>query len=155
MAIETIKMRKIARELQEWIYLGINEGMIQSSNEFIRLRNTDQIQADSHLKRSIDMPYRAKIRIEEFCKTYGEKYINECLAIYGDVTLDELLAEIDKMIVYSEERVKEYINTAIDNAVIAEKIRAEIPSNIEEWTFKIPADYKDIFTKESKEVKAK
>lgn len=154
MAIETIKMRKIARELQEWIYLGINEGMIQSANEYIKLQSVDPVQAESWLKRSIDMPYRARVRIEEFIKTYTKEYIDNCMKIYGDCTVDELLADIDIMIKYSEERVKEFIDTAHNNRVIAEKIRSEIQSQAEGWTFRIPADYKDIFEKPA-EVKAR
>lgn len=37
MAIEHIKMRRIARELQEWVFLGIEDGMVRSAQDYMRL----------------------------------------------------------------------------------------------------------------------
>jgi hypothetical protein len=33
MPIENILMRKVAREIQEWIYLGIEDGMYRSAHQ--------------------------------------------------------------------------------------------------------------------------
>jgi hypothetical protein len=40
--IENIKMRRIAREIQEWIFLGIQDGMVQSARDYKILMAEDR-----------------------------------------------------------------------------------------------------------------
>ena len=153
MAIENIKMRRVARELQEWIYLGINDGMVRSAADYKRLMAEGRTaEADAMLKRSADMPFRAIARIEAYEVQYGVEYLDRCLSLYGDCTLAELKAAIMAMQPYALERAKEIISTTTDNAVIADAITATVKTNATDWQFPIPAAYKDICTVEASKI---
>lgn len=150
MAIENILMRKVAREIQEWIFLGIEDGMYRSAQDYIQLtaqgRTAD---AEAQLSRAVDMPFRALARLEAMETQYTSEYIDKCLALYGDCTL----AELKDAIIAKQNTAKEYvtgiIDSKIDNATIASAITTAIKPNAEKWVAPIPATYKDIVTVES------
>ena len=155
MAIEHIKMRKIARELQEWIYLGIEDGMVRSAQDYTRLMAEGRTtEAENMLKRAADMPFRALARVEAFEAQYGTEYIEQCLELYGDVTLAELKAAIVDKQPFALERAKEIIDPKIDNAKIADNITATVSSNAQDWIFPIPVTHKEVCEVEAAKVKS-
>lgn len=143
-------MRKIAREIQEWIYLGIEDGMYRSAQDYIQLTAQGRTaEAEAQLSRAVDMPFRALARIEAMETQYTSEYIDKCLALYGDCTL----AELKDAIIAKQNTAKEYvtgiIDNKIDNATVASAITTAIKPNAEKWAAPIPATYKDIVTVES------
>ena len=149
MAIENILMRKVAREIQEWIYLGIEDGMYRSAQDYIQLTAQGRTaEAEAQLSRAVDMPFRALARIEAMEAQYTTEYIDKCLALYGDCTLAELKAAI----VVKQNTAKEYvtgiIDSKVDNNTVASAITTAIKPNAEKWIAPIPASYKDIVTTE-------
>lgn len=145
MPIENIKMRRVARELREWIFLGINDGMVLSATDYKRFMAEGRTaEAENQLKRAADMPFRAIARIEAYEAQYTAEYLDKCLALYGDCTLAELKQAIKDMQPYAMERVKEIISATTDNVVAADAIIADVKANSSEWKFPIPATYKDI-----------
>lgn len=155
MPIENILMRKIAREIQEWIYLGIEDGMHRSAQDYIQLTAQGRTaEADAQLSRAVDMPFRALARIEAMETQYTTEYIDKCLALYGDCTLAELKAAI----IAKQDTAKEYvtgiIDSKIDNSTVASAITTAIKPNAEKWVAPIPATYKDVVTVESAKLSA-
>jgi hypothetical protein len=155
MPIENILMRKVAREIQEWIYLGIEDGMHRSAQDYIQLTAQGRTaEADAQLSRAVDMPFRALARIEAMEAQYTTEYIEKCLALYGDCTLAELKAAI----VAKQNTAKEYVNgiidSKVDNATVASEIATAIKPNADKWVAPIPATYKDIVTVESAKLSA-
>ena len=155
MSIENILMRKVAREIQEWIYLGIEDGMFRSAQDYIQLTAQGRTtEADAQLSRAVDMPFRALARIEAMEAQYTTEYIDKCLALYGDCTLAELKAAI----VAKQDTAKEYvtgiIDSKIDNTTVASAITTAIKPNSEKWIAPIPASYKDIVTVEAAKISA-
>lgn len=145
MAIENIIMRKIARELQEWIYLGIEDGMIQSTRDYLVLSQQGRtVEAEAQLSRAVDMPFRAIARIEELEKTYTSEYIDKCLALYGDCTLKELKDDIIKKQATAKEWVAKIIDTKIENTEVASEITSTVESNAKKYLIPIPSAYVEI-----------
>ena len=155
MAIENIIKRKIARELQEWIYLGIEDGMLRSAQEYKALMAAGRTtEAQAQIERAVDMPFRALARIEAMETQYTAKYLDECLALYGDCTLDELKSAIKEKQTYAKEQALLVIDTKTDNATVADSITTAISSNAEKWTAPIPAAYKEVCTVEAEKTAA-
>jgi hypothetical protein len=155
MPIENILMRKVAREIQEWIYLGIEDGMHRSAQDYIQLTAQGRTaEADAQLSRAVDMPFRALARIEAMEVQYTTEYIEKCLALYGDCTL----AELKSAIISKQDTAKDYvsgiIDSKIDNSTVASAITTAIKPNSEKWVAPIPAAYKDIVTVESAKLSA-
>ena len=154
MALEHIKMRKIARELQEWIYLGIDDGMVRSAQDYKRLTAEGRTtEAENMLKRSADMPFRALARVEAFEAQYGTEYVDKCLELYGDVTLAELKQGIINKQSYALEKAKQIIDEKVENVSIADDIEANVSANAVDWVFPIPATHKEICEVESAKIK--
>lgn len=150
MAIENILMRKVAREIQEWIYLGIEDGMYRSAQDYIQLTAQGRTaEAEAQLSRAVDMPFRALARIKAMETQYTSEYIDKCLALYGDCTLAELKAAIIAKQNSAKEYVTGIIDSKVNNTTVATAIVAEIKPNAEKWVAPIPATYKDIVTVES------
>lgn len=153
MALEHIKMRRIARELQEWVYLGIEDGMVRSAQDYKRLSAEGRTaEADAMIKRAADMPFRALARIEAYEAQYGAEYIDKCLVLYGDCTLAELKAAIVEKQKLALGWARQVIDEKIDNVTVADDIMANVAANAQEWIFPIPKTYKDICTVEAKKV---
>lgn len=155
MAIENILMRKVAREIQEWIFLGIEDGMYRSAQDYIRLiAQGNTTEAEAQLSRAVDMPFRALARIEAMETQYTAEYIDKCLALYGDCTLAELKAAIIAKQNTAKEYVSGIIDSKIDNATIASAITTAIKPNADSWVAPIPTGYKDIVTVETAKLSA-
>lgn len=153
MAIENILKRKIARELQEWIFLGIDDGMIRSAQEYKSLIAQGRTsEAEGRLSRAVDMPFRALARIEAMEAQYTTVFIEDCLKLYGDCTLQELKDAIIEKQKYAKERALEFIDSKIDNVTIADNITASISSNAQKWVAPIPSGYKEITVIESEKL---
>ena len=155
MAIENILMRKVAREIQEWIYLGIEDGMYRSAHDYIRLTAQGRTaEAEAQLSRAVDMPFRALARLEAMETQYTTEYIDKCLALYGDCTLAELKAAIIAKQNAAKEYVTGIINNKIDNTTVASAITTAIKPNADSWVAPIPTGYKDIVTVETEKITA-
>ena len=154
MAIEHIKMRKIARELQEWVFLGIEDGMVRSAQDYTRLMAEGRTtEAENMLKRAADMPFRALARVEAFEAQYGTEYVGKCLELYGDVTLAEIKKSIVDKQSFALEMAKEIIDPKIDNGAIADNITATVSANAKDWVFPIPATHREICEVEAEKIK--
>lgn len=155
MAIENILMRKVAREIQEWIYLGIEDGMYRSAQDYIQLTAQGcTTEAEAQLSRAVDMPFRALARIEAMETQYTTEYVDKCLALYGDCTLAELKAAIIAKQDTAKEYVSGIIDSKIDNSTVASAITTAIKPNAEKWIAPIPTGYKDIVTVETAKLSA-
>lgn len=150
MAIADAKRKKIGRELIEWIYLGIRTGARASVVEYHGLKSTNPARAEEHLLRAVNLPVRARARINEARRVYELRFgagafntfIASCLTLAGTVTLAELNTELTAL----------EANTATMKALKAggatlDTIAAWIETNwddeIQDWKFQMPAAYAD------------
>ena len=155
MALSDIKMRRIARELQEWVFLGIEDGMVRSAQDYMRLMAEGRTtEAENMLKRAADMPFRALARVEAFETQYGTEYVDKCLELYGDVTLAELKAAIVDKQKPALEFAKKIIDDKVDNSSIADDITVKVSANAQDWVFPIPSTHKEICDVESAKIKS-
>lgn len=155
MAVEDILKKKIGRELQEWVYLGVRTGMRRAIIQYRSINPTNPIQADQIMRRCLDLPHRARIRIQNFIDDFatnypdeiltGPQYIAECLLLNGTTTVSELNTELTTMEGYCETwrdhilaatRTWDEIATTIENNLENESIR---------WLFQIPSGELDIW----------
>jgi len=144
MAIINIKKRKIARELQEWIFLGIRTGARRSVAEYQEFKVSDSERAINAIKRAVDLPRRARHRINEFIRVYGQQQLVDCIALYGDVTVAEINAELTTL----ENYCNNLYNRKIGGeswAAIALDIESNVSLESEEWVFRLPDNYTDIW----------
>jgi hypothetical protein len=146
MPIDDIKKKKIGRELTEWIFLGVRTGMRRGVEMYEAEKANNLDRAILALKRAVDLPRRAKIRIQEFIqKDPGNlQLIEDSLALYGTVTRAEIQAELDSLEIYAQG-----LKDAYDGGASYDDIANDITNNIEKesdyWIFKIPDGYTDIW----------
>lgn len=150
MAIADAKKRRIGRELVDWIYLGIRTGARRSTAEYQNLKVSNRPQAIEHLTRAVNMPNRARARIDKWIADYdavngagsGQAFIGECLALAGSVTLGEINSELTTL--------ENQANTLIANNQaggtldeMAAAIEGALDWEAQQWQFPIPATYSD------------
>lgn len=157
MAIADAKKRMIGRQLVDWIYLGIRTGARRSVAEYRARKVADEDAAIQTLKRAVDMPHRARIRITEWITTYnaangagtGQTFIGQCLALSGGVTLAEINAEVTTMENFCATLVAAapapYGNGSMTWDQIAASIEANVPHEANDWVFPLPAGYLDVW----------
>ena len=150
MAIGDAKKQKIGSELIEWILLGIRTGARQSVIEYQRIKVIDPVQALEHLKRAVNMPLRARARINEARRLYElengagtfNTFIASCLAFHGTVTLAELNAELTTLETYANNLIlRKTGGESLDS--IAADIESNVRHEIKDWQFPFPAGYVD------------
>lgn len=156
MAVEDIVKKKIGRELQEWVYLGVRTGMRRAVDDYRKLVTLgDTEQAEQVMKRCLNLPHRARLRIQSFIDNFatnypdetqtGVQYIADCLALNSTVTIGELNTALNSMEaicitwrdqILAETRTWDQIATIIENNVEHEASR---------WMFIIPSGELDIW----------
>jgi hypothetical protein len=142
-AISNILKKKIGREIREWVMLGIRTGARRGVEQYrIEKARGNTEQAINLLKRAVDMPHRARARINHFIQLYGQPFLAECLTLEGDVTVAELNAELTTL--------ENYCQRLVDRRNAGESwdsIAADIETNIENesirWAFPFPPGYTD------------
>lgn len=152
MAIGDAKKRRIGRELVDWVMLGIQTGAIRSVAEYRALAVPDPVKAKAQLTRAVNMPRRARARIDNWIEDYdaangagaGQTFLVECLALAGSVTLGQLNSEVT--------RLETLAQTVIDNnnagSLTLDQVATAIENNLQneaqEWAFPLPAAYADL-----------
>ena len=149
--ISDAKKRKIGRELVDWIYLGIRTGARRSAQIYQQEKISNPTQAIAHIKRAVDMPNRARARINEWISVYdaengigtGQIFLGECLTLAGSVTLGEINAELTALEAQAQ--------TVVDN-VAGGWTWDQVASAIEnqeweakDWAFPLPQGYVDVW----------
>lgn len=150
MAIADAKRKKIGRELVEWIYLGIRAGARDSVAQYNQLAATNPLLAEQHLLRAVNMPVRARARINEARRVYEltngvntfNAFIGSCLSLAGTVTLAELNAELTSLEAQTAAWKTQHAQGAT-NAAIAASILSTWADDRSDWQFRIPTDYAD------------
>lgn len=158
MAIADAKKRKVGQQLVEWIYLGIRTGARRSVGEYRkRLATGDSTGAIAHLKRAVDLPHRARTRVETRIASYNaengagaaETYLQECLALFGAVTLSDLNTELTALESYAATLVAAAPAPYGDGSMTWEQIASDIEANVRDespdWIFPLPEQYTDIW----------
>src|SRR4030042_4419014 len=138
MAISEILLKKIGREIREWIYLGIRTGMRRGVMEYRSSLATYPDQAILALKRAVDLPRRARIRIETAIAKYGLTKLQQALALDGTVTVTELNAALTTLETYAQGLYNHVINDAWTWDQVASDIEANVYFEIDEWMFPLP-----------------
>ncbi len=145
MAISNIIKEKIGKELREWIFLGIRTGVRRSVGDYRSLLASGRTQeAEFALKRAIDMPNRARARINYFISQYGQQFLVECMGLAGDVTLVELNTELQILENYAQNLVdRRGQGDSWDD--LAGDIEVKIENESDKWVFPFPPSYTDIW----------
>jgi len=145
MAMSNILKKKIGREVREWIMLGIRTGARRSVADYrvlmVQGRTTE---AENQIKRAIDMPHRARARINHFISLYGQPLLVECLALEGDVTVAELNAELTDLENYCQGLVDRR-NGGESWDDLATDIESHVEHEALKWVFPFPPGYTDIW----------
>lgn len=144
MAIDSIIKKRIGRELREHLLLGIRTGARRGVEQYQRLKESEPDEALRQLKRAIDLPNRARARINEFIRLYGQPLLVECIAMSDGLTIIELNAELTAL--------ENYCKGLYDRRQLGEgwdSIAADIEANVEDeslkWIFPFPEGYTDIW----------
>ena len=152
MAIADAKKRRIGRELVDWIHLGIRTGARRSVANYRQLKtNGQQDEAIEQITRAVNMPRRARERINEWIRVYdlangsgaAQIFINECLALAGSVTLGEINSHLTTLETQADNLISangsggtlDEMATALENA---------LENEASLWRFPFPDGYIDI-----------
>lgn len=148
--ISDAKKRKIGRELVDWIYLGIRTGARRSTELYQLEKATNPTLAKNHLTRAVNMPRRARARVNKWITEYdaingagtGQVFIGECLTLAGSVTLGEINSELTNL--------ESLAQTVIDNNAggwtldqVAAAIENQLEWEAKDWIFPLPTAYSD------------
>ena len=150
MAIADAKRKKIGRELIEWVYLGIRAGARHSVTEYHKYKATDPVLAEAHLLRAVNMPLRARVRVNEARRLYELRFgantfnafVTSCLSLAGTVTLAELNTALTTL-ENNTATLKAMKAGGSTNNEIAAWIETNWDDEVQEWVFPFPAGYVD------------
>jgi HD-like signal output (HDOD) protein len=151
MSIEDAKKRMIGRQLVDWIFLGVETGARKSVEEYRKNISSNPEIAKEYLTRAVNMPRRARLRIETWISEYdtqnesgsAETYLNECLHCCGSVTLSDIMTELQEL----EAKTQAIIDSNANGATldeIATAIEQNLSWTAKEWEFLFPFNYKDL-----------
>jgi len=151
MAIEDATKRRIGRELVDWIHLGIRTGARRSvANYRTEKAAGNPLLAIEHITRAVNMPRRARERINETIRLYelkagsdGQVFLSECLALAGSVTLGEINADLITL----ENQTATLISNNQSGGTLDEMATAienALDEEAKEWVFPFPDGYTDI-----------
>lgn len=151
MAIADAVKRKIGRELVEWIYLGVKAGARRSVSEYERLKATDTATAMAHLRRAVNMPTRARVRIDAARDRYEARngagafpaFARSCLQLAGTITLTDLNSALADLEAEAAGWKAGFRAGTLSADEVAAQISAAWPDDSSEWTFPIPSSYDD------------
>jgi len=153
MAITDVVKKKIGRELKEWIFLGIRTGARRSVAAYRNELVSNPIVALNHLKRAVDLPNRARARINTWKEVYypgnnsgANSFLIECLTLAGGgVTLGEIDSELTTL----ENYCQNLVNQKNAETMSWDDVATSIESNVEwealKWIFQLPEDYLDVW----------
>lgn len=145
MPVSNIKKRKIAEELQNWIFLGIRTGISRGVDEYRQLMvagKTDE--AIKSIKRAIDLPHRSRARINEFIRVYSQAQLIDCLSRLNDCTIAEMNAELTILENYATNLYNRQIGGESWDS-LATDIESHVDNESIEWIFPFPAGYVDLW----------
>ena len=164
MAIADAKQRKIGHELVEWIYLGVRTGARRSVAEYRNLLANRPDDALNQLKRAIDLPNRARARIDEWVRAYdlvngagsGQTFLGDCLSSFGAgknaatrVSLSDINSELTTLENWAAVRVAAAPAPYGDGSKTWDDIATEVENQVEweakDWVFVLPAGYTDVW----------
>lgn len=164
MAIDTANKRAVGEFLVNWIQQGIRTGARRAVEDYRKQMAAGNSEAAIRsLKRAVDLPHRARVRIQTWIAQYnarhgagaGQAFISESLAIFGagqadPVTLPELNADVSAMETYCSGLVSAapapYGSGSMTWEDIASDIEANVSWEVKEFrTFPLPAGYLDVW----------
>src|SRR3972149_11969281 len=102
MALNDIILKKVGRELREWLYLGIRTGMRRGVDEYNILKTVDSISAVAAIERAIDLPRRVRARINEAIRIYGQQTIIDALQTSGTTSILEINNDLTLLETYAQ-----------------------------------------------------
>jgi len=152
MAIADAKKRRIGRELVDWIHLGIRTGARRSVAAYrLEKASGNQLSAIEHITRAVNMPRRARERLNEWIRVYdlengvgaGQTFLSECLTLSGSVTLGNINGDLTTL----ENQTATLISnnqsggTLDEMATIIENV---LDNESNQWQFPFPDGYEDI-----------
>ena len=143
--ISNIIKKKIGREVREWIMLGIRTGARRAVEQYrSEMARGNAERAILSIKRAIDMPHRARTRIDYFISLYGQPLLVECLSLEGDVTIVELDTELTTLENYCQGLVDRKDSGESWNDLAAD-IESHVEKESDKWIFPFPPGYTDIW----------
>jgi hypothetical protein len=145
MPVSNILKRKIGEQLNNWIYLGIRTGARKSIEEYLTLKDIDPVRAESAIKRAIDMPHRARSRINQFIAAHTQAFLMECINLWGDATIAELNAELTMLENYAMGLHDRRINGGESWDSLAADIMSHVEKESDKWAFPFPEGYRDVW----------
>lgn len=145
MPVSEIVLKKIGREIREWIFLGIKTGMRRAVQDYNAQKISNPNQAILALKRAVDLPRRARIRIETAVSKYGLAKLQAAIAAEGTVTIAELNSALSDLETYASGLYNHYKTDGWTFDQIAADIEANIELESDQWVFPLPVGYKDIW----------
>jgi len=152
MAIADAKKRRIGRELVDWIHLGIRTGARRSVANYRQEKlNGNQALAIEQITRAVNMPNRARARINEWISVYdatngagaGQTFIASCLSLAGSVTLGEINSDLTSL----ENAASNLIANNQSGGTLDEMATAlenALENEASLWQFPFPGGYTDI-----------
>ena len=146
MALNEILLKKVGRELREWLYLGIRTGMRRGVEEYNALKTIDSIMAISAIERAIDLPRRARARINEAIKIYSQQTIIDALQASGSTSILEMNNDLTLMETYAQGLYNRRTGGESWDSLAAD-IVTNISLESDKWVFPLPINYKDIWGK--------
>jgi len=152
MAIQDAKKRRIGRELVDWIHLGIRTGARRAVANYRQEKaNGNQAQAIEQITRAVNMPRRARERINETIRLYELKngantanpFLISCLALAGSVTLGEINSDLTTL---ENQTANLIANNAAGGTLdeMATAIENALDNEANEWQFPFPDGYTDV-----------
>ena len=152
MPIADAKKRRIGRELTDWIYLGIRTGARRSTLEYQTLKQDDPINAKAVLERAVNMPRRARTRINEWITTWdgihgtgeGVVFLADCLSLAGTITIAEINAELTTLEAQAQTIIDHNLLDGWTLDQIATAIENALEWEAKDWIFPLPESYSDI-----------
>ena len=146
MALNDIILKKVGRELREWLYLGIRTGMRRGVDEYNILKTVDSISAVAAIERAIDLPRRVRARINEAIRIYGQQTVVDALQASGSTSILELNNDLTLMETYAQNLFNRRIGGESWDSLAADII-TNISLESDKWIFSLPVGYKDIWGK--------
>jgi len=152
MAIADAKKRRIGRELVDWIHLGIRTGARRSVDNYRAEKAAgNQLLAVEHITRAVNMPRRARERLNEWIRVYdldngvgaGQTFLSECLALAGSVTLGEINSDLTIL----ENQTATLISNNQAGGTLDEMattVENVLDNEADKWAFPFPDGYTDI-----------
>ena len=152
MPILDAKKHRIGRELVDWIHLGIRTGARRSVTAYrTEKANGNQAQAIESITRAVNMPRRAKERINEWIRVYdlangsgaAQIFISECLTLAGSVTLGEINSDLTTL-----ENQTNILIANNQSGGTLDEMATDLENALEDeaslWQFPFPGGYTDI-----------